>query len=378
MSKSNKPLRIGIGVILGLLLIFGAKTMADRLAEKKPKPRQKAGKTINKIYAQTIKNEELPVVLQENGRLQALRKVDLYAEVQGILKESPRLFKPGQAYDAGAVLMSIDDREFVASLSSQKSVLYNQIAQILPDLKLDYTESFAKWQSYLASFDISRSVPALPAFDSDREKYFVNNSGIITSYYNIKNLEERHKKYEIKAPFYGVVTEAMVNPGTLVRPGQQLGSFLSPTTYELPLAVDESFTKYISPGKQVDLYTLDRSSRWTGKIARINPTIDPATQGTVAFIQVRGKDLKEGMFLQAEIAGSSIASGVEVPRKLLVNDNQLYVIEEDQLQLRRVDIALYKANSAIITNLNDGTQILANPMPSAYEGMPVEIIESKG
>ena len=280
MKNKADVWRAIIGIVLGLILLFGAKTIGDRIVAGKKKPATKVENAVNKVYTQQVVNSEIPITLVEKGSLQALRKVDLYSEVQGVLLAGNRLFKPGRYYSKGSTIFSIDDREFKASLISQKSVLYNLITQVMPDLKLDYPEAFSNWQNYLNSFDIQQSTtPELPEFTSDKEKYFINSKNIVTTYYNIKNLEERHKKYTIYSPFYAIVIESLVDPGTLVRPGQKLGTILDPSAYELPLSINESYKDYLVIGKKVKLYNLDRSESWTGKIARINATINPQTQG---------------------------------------------------------------------------------------------------
>jgi multidrug efflux pump subunit AcrA (membrane-fusion protein) len=365
-----------IGIVLGSLLIYAAYAFAQKLIADKAKPKTKIEKQVNKVYTQKVVNTSIPITIQEKGSLEALRKVDLYSEVQGLLEEGNTLFKPGQTYKEGSIIFSIDDNEFRATLVAQKSVLYNLITQVMPDLKLDYPDVFQKWQDYLSAFDIQKTTPALPSFSNDKEKYFINSKNIVTTYYNIKNLEERHKKYIIRSPFYGIVTESLVNPGALVRPGQKLGTILSPAVYELPVSVNESYRDYIEIGKEVKLFNLDQTESWKGKIVRINATMNTVTQGIQIYIQVYGKGLKEGMFLEAHIEGNSIASGFEIPRKLLIENSKTYVVVDGKLKLEDVDIAFFKEKSAVITNLPEGATILQNPIPGAYEGMLVELAKA--
>jgi multidrug efflux pump subunit AcrA (membrane-fusion protein) len=376
MKNNSNLWRTIIGITIGALLIFGAVKFSQKLIRDKAKPKINIDLQVNKVYTQTVLNSKVPVTVQEKGNLQALRKVDLYSEVQGLLKEGNRLFKPGQEYSKGSVLFAIDDSEFKASLVAQKSVLYNLISQVMPDLKLDYPEVFLKWQEYLQNFDIQKTTPVLPEFSNEKEKYFINSKSIVTTYYNIKNLEERHKKYIIRSPFYGVVTESLVNPGTLVRPGQKLGSILSPSYYELPVSVNESYQDYLQIGKEVVLQNLDHTQSWTGKIARIDASINTATQGIQIYIEVKSKSLKEGMFLEANIEGKPIESAFEVPRKLLIENSKVYSVVGDKLELVDVDIAFFKEKTAVVTNLEDGTVILQNLIPGAYVGMLVEDAEN--
>lgn len=374
-NKSNLARGI-IGFLLGALIIFGALQMSKKIIANKAKPKIKAEKQINTVYTQLVQNEDLPISIIEKGNLVALKKVDLFSEVQGLLKDSNKLFKSGQTYNKGDLIFSIDDSEFKANLTSQRAVLYNLIVQSMPDLKLDYSEVFEKWESYLKAFDIKKITPVLPEFTNDKEKYFINSRNIVTTYYNIKNLEERHKKYNIYAPFYGIVTQSMVNPGALIRTGQNLGTIMSPYSYELPISVNVSYKEFIKKGSQVQLYNLERTKQWTGRIARIDGAINTVTQGIQIYIEVSGKDLKEGMFLEAHIDAGKVDSSFEISRKLLVENNKTYVVQDSILKLIPLDIAYYKESSAVVTNLEEGSMILEFPIPGAYEGMLIEVAQS--
>jgi len=374
MENNSNLLRAIIGIVIAAILIFGSVRLAGNLAASKEKPKTKESQSVNKIYTQVVTNSKVPISFFEKGTLQAVNKVELYSEVQGILKSGNKLFKPGQSYSEGATILSIDDGEFAASLVAQKSVLYNLITQAMPDLQLDYPEVFKKWQTYLNQFDINKTTPALPPFDSDKEKFFINGKNIVTTFYNIKNLEERHRKYNIYAPFYAVVTESLVNPGTLVRSGQKLGTIINPNAYEIAISINESFKEFLQIGKTVSLNNLDKTQTWKGKITRIDPTINTTTQGILAYINVSGKGLKEGMFLEAKIEAKPLENAFVIPRKLLVENSKTYVVRDNELHLVDVAVGFFKEQSAIITNLPDGTVILKNAIPDAYEGMRVEEI----
>ncbi len=51
---------------------------------------------------------------------------------------------------------------------------------------------------------------------------------VLDQYYGIRALYERLGKYNITAPFDGVVVSAPVEPGTIVTPGTRLGEFIAP------------------------------------------------------------------------------------------------------------------------------------------------------
>jgi hypothetical protein len=166
-------------------------------------------KVVKTVFVDTVKNTTIPVVISANGNLMvAKRRVELYSEVQGIFKSGSKLFKAGQKYNSGETLIRLDASEYYASVQSAKSNLYNSIAAIMPDLRLDFPEVYPKWQAYLNNFDLKNNTPELPEMSGEKENYFITGRGIISAYYNVKNLEQRLAKYRIAAPFTGILTEA--------------------------------------------------------------------------------------------------------------------------------------------------------------------------
>ena len=234
-------LRKIIGAVLGLVLLVGAGYTAKTLIDNNQRPVREVPKTVKTVFTQNVLNTEIPIVVKANGNLVASRKVEIYSEVQGIFKESSKAFKSGQYYRKGEILMDINRREFYTSLLAQRSTLFDLITAMMPDLRFDYPESFDHWDAYLQDFDLQENLKPLPEPLDDQEKYFVNGRQVVTTYYNIKNLEERYSKYQIRAPFNGILTESVVNPGTLIRSGQKLGEFVSILDYELEVDVNQEY-----------------------------------------------------------------------------------------------------------------------------------------
>ena len=206
----SRQMRKVILSTIGILFIVGAITLAMNMIANKQKPKPVPEKVVKTVYTDTIQNTTVAIIIPANGSLVAKRRIELYAEVQGIFKANGKLFKPGQKYRQGETLIQIDAAEYYAGVQSSKSNLYNAIAAIMPDLRLDFPEVFQKWQTYLNNFDLNKTTPTLPEMTSEKEKYFITGRNIVTSYYNVKNLEQRLSKYTIRAPFSGILTEALV------------------------------------------------------------------------------------------------------------------------------------------------------------------------
>ena len=241
----------------------------------------------------------------------------------------------------------------------------------MPDLRLDYPEAFPAWQSYLLNFDFKKSVPPLPEISSEKVNYFITGRGVTSKYYNVKNLEQRLGKYRITAPFSGILTEALVTRGSLIRQGQKLGEYIDPSVYELELSIEKAFSDLMKQGEKVTLRTMDSDKEYFGKVTRINGKIDQATQTIKVFVEVKGDDLKEGMYLEAALAAKSEENAIEISRKLLVNETQVFVLRDSILDVIDVEPVHFSDKTVIIKGVPDGTKILIKPVPGAYAGMLV-------
>ena len=361
--------------VLGLLLIavsfYAASVIIANKNTQKPIPE----KVVKTVLVQSVENGIVPIVVSANGNLMAKRRVELFSEVQGVFKSGSVLFKPGQKYMAGQTIISIDAQEYYASVQSSKSNLYNLITSIMPDLRLDYPEVFPKWEAYLRNFDIQKTTPSLPQMDSEKERYFISGRGILTNYYNVKNQEQRLSKYRITAPFSGVVTDALVTEGTLVRSGQKLGEFIDPSVYELEVAVSKSYSDLLKLDEQVELVNLDNSKKYMGKVARINGNIDQLSQTIRTFIEVRNADLKEGMYLQANLNTKEEAEAIEIDRGLLLEGDKIFVVRDTILDMIDVKPIFFSDKKVVLKEVPNGTTILSKPVIGAYAGMLVKVLK---
>ncbi len=357
-----------VGILIIVLGIFLSKQIVDSKTSSKPR----VEKVVKTVFTQKVVNGTVAIIVPANGNLTAKRRVELYAEVQGVFKKGNKLFKAGQPYSAGETIIRIDASEYYASVQSAKSNLYNLITSIMPDLRLDYPEDYPKWQTYLSNFDMDKTTPALPVMTSENEKYFISGRGILTNYYNVKNLEQRLSKYTIRAPFSGILTEVLVTEGSLVRSGQKLGEFINTDVYELEVAVSKTFSDLLKVGEVVNLVTLDRNKTYKGKVTRINGSVDQATQTIKAFIEVSDSDLKEGMYLEANLNAKQETNAIEIDRNLLLENNKIFVVRDTILDLIDVKPVYFSDKKVVLKEVPDGVTIITKPVVGAYAGMLVK------
>jgi multidrug efflux pump subunit AcrA (membrane-fusion protein) len=362
---------------IGLALIISSVYVSKIIINSKNNTRKAPPKVIKTVFIDTVMNTTIPIIIPANGNLIAKRRVEIYSEVQGIFKPASKLFKPGEKYQKNETFVTINDSEYYASVQSAKSNLYNSIVAIMADLRLDFPKVYPKWKTFLTSFDLDKTTPTLPKMNSEKEKYFITGRGIISSYYNVKNLEQRLSKYTIKAPFNGILTESLVTEGTLIRNNQKLGEFIDPTVYEMEVSLGKNYVNLLEIGKEVELNNLEHTQKYMGKISRINGNVNSTTQTISVFIEVEHSNLKEGMYLEANLSAKNELNAIEINRSLLIDESKIFIVKNNLLDVIKVTPTYFSETKVVLKNIPDGTVILTNPFPGAYAGMIVNPLQSQ-
>lgn len=371
MKKRQWAIVAGIGV---LVLAFLLNRWLAATPQERKAPKQAPVKAVEVFEVQ---NGAVPVTLKLDGKLTALQKIDLFAEVSGVLQSGGKRFEEGIAYQKGEALLKLNSDEAQAAYLSAKSEYINRLTQSLPDIKLDYPDAFEIWNSYLTKTSRSEMSPP-PQAENQQLNLFLTGRGIYSAYQNLSSAQTRRSKYRITAPFNGVLTEAMVNPGMLVRAGQPLGEFIAPNLFELEATLGFEELQLVSIGDTVRLESSAIKGNWKGIIFRKNAKIDPATQRVKVFVRIESDKLTDGMYMNGTIKANNVEDALAIDRNLLYDKQFVYVLKHDSLlQKQRITVLQKGATQVIIRGLENGTKMPKKQIVGAYNGMEVNVLLNK-
>jgi multidrug efflux pump subunit AcrA (membrane-fusion protein) len=370
--KKRQVIIIGIAAAILIIARLGMNALATP-EEKAPK---KVKHRLTTVFTEKVQNDSVPVYVNSTGVLEAVKRMELYSEVQGIMEADNGRFKAGNFFQRGELLLAIQSNDQRAQLYSQRSDFESLLTSVMPDLKADYPEEFPAWSAYLDAFSTESMVKKLPEVQSEKLKSFLVGRGVYSNYHSLNNTEIVNQKYTIRAPYDGVLIAANVDPGTVIRPGQALGVFIQPQHYELETSVDAATAERLQVGQKVSLSMQGLAEKkWEGNIVRIVKAIDRGSQMSTFFVAVEAEDLKEGMFLEAKVKAREVPNAIELSRSALLGDDKVFVVEEGKLVLRNVQTKHKGQHTVIITGLNNGDEVLTKIPPSAFEGMKVSIYQ---
>ncbi len=362
---------IAIAILIIVIAVGVVKLMNSGQKKENDKPARKAPlvEVVNPNFG------DVSFMAHATGKLKAVERFDIVSEVNGQLGQQALVFKEGKRYRKGELMLAINSTEYEMGLIAKKSDFITRITSVLADLKYDYPNAYQTWYDYVNSIEVNKPLPIIPKAASDKEKFYLVGKGLYSIYYNLKSMEERLDKYNIRAPYDGVVVFANAVSGEAVHPGSKLGTFINTQAFDLEVTYPLDVMKHIKVGTIAQLHSSALQTSWTGKVVRIGASIDIKTQSVKVFIRTHGKGLIEGMFLTAGVQQEPIKNALSISRKLINSESKVFVVENNKLKLKKVEVLESQDDMAIVKGLSHNDQLMLTVIKSAYNGMAVRVKE---
>ena len=178
----------------------------------------------------------------------------------------------------------------------------------------------------------------------------------------------------IAAPFDGVVTEKMVEPGNMAAPGTPLMRVEDARAFRLDVRVDESRVGQIAPGVTVPVALdagADGAPRMvSGTVTEIGRAVDADTRAFLVKIALpAAAGLRSGMFGRAHFSGRP-RRALTVPAAALIHRGQItsvLVVENDVARVRLVDVS----GTEVLAGVSDGEVVIVGAPPTVSDGTRV-------
>ena len=220
------------------------------------KPAAKETTAAHIVATTIVRMKSVRNQLTTSGTIEAGTKVRLYNEVSARIRDLP--YHEGDAVAINTIVIGLDDEVIQAEL--------NKATATRKQARIDY-DRLRKLQKQLASDEeIARAGTAYEIAVADEQLY-----------------QNRLDKTIIKAPFDGVITERLFEPGDVVPMHSHIMTMIDPESLQVTIHLAEHWIHQIAVGDRVDIQ-IDAlaNSLHPGLISRIHPTIDADTRkGTV-------------------------------------------------------------------------------------------------
>jgi membrane fusion protein, multidrug efflux system len=185
----------------------------------------------------------------------------------------------------------------------------------------------------------------------------------------------------VVAPSNGIVSKRLVESGEHLAKGAAMFTIVRNGTLELAAAVPARQSTTLRPGQVVHFVADGR--RFDGRVARVSPTIDPATRAVTVYVQVPnpGGTIRGGTFATGRVVSRTLTNVLGVPTAALrqsPEDGKPFVYRIDgrtinvaPVQLGAVDERLGIAQVA--EGLQAGERVIVGNVGTLGRGMQVTI-----
>ncbi|MEN1760177.1 efflux RND transporter periplasmic adaptor subunit [Anoxynatronum sibiricum] len=253
--------------------------------------------------------------------------------------------------------LSLNREQLVRTLERQEA-LYSQGALPLEPLE-ETRNSLEILDSRIRSTEIS-----LAAQEAGGAEAAEAAATVAQARSSLETLERELAKYNLQAPFNGVVLERLVEPGEWVQPGSPLLILAADEGYYAEVELDERVMGLVAVGQPARLWPEAYPSREvTARVASIAPRVDAAT-GTVR-IQLALEDqadyLIQDLTIQAEIQVRELSEALLLPVAFRWEENPLrvLVLEDGMVKERPITAEAVSAHQwLILDGLSVGDQII--------------------
>jgi len=326
------------------------------------------------------RQQQAPVLVRSTGTLHARESAIVSAQVVGRIEQV--LVQEGDNVRAGQILAVLDDATLRAAAQQAEAGLMaaqsqQAAAQTEANLALSTLERFKQLQAQKSVSpqeldEVGRRAEAsaerVEALRAQSEAAKAQDSGARAMLGYTR----------LRAPFAGVVTARLADPGTLASPGVPLLQVDSGGPLQLQVTVDESAIGTVRKGMKVPV-SIDGAptANVTGTMAEIVPAADPASHSFTVKIDLAftGK-LHVGMYGTAAFA-TGTHQAILIPRSAVVLRGSLacaYVLDRNDIaQLRYLTLgAVQENNVEVLSGISAGERLVDDPADRDPAGKRIE------
>jgi len=303
------------------------------------------------------------------GDLRPSETIDVRSRIEGDLTDV--YVREGQEVAAGQLLARFESSTQESSRASAEADRAAANAELTnAQWTLDQNESLFK-AGAIAERDLKVSQQAVVAA----------RARVAAADARLRASGNEARDTRVVAPASGVIEKRLVDGGVHLARGAPMFTLVRSGTLELAAAVPARQASAVRVGQVVHFVADAR--RFDGKVARISPTIDPATRAVTVYVQVPnpGNNLRGGTFATGRVVSRTLTNVIGIPTGALrqSQDNGqpfVYRIDGKTLQVAPVQIGAVdeQAGVAQITEgLQAGDRVVVGNVGTLGRGMQVTI-----
>ena len=319
----------------------------------------------------TVELQNVPIVSDLPGRLEASRVAQVRARAAGILLK--RVFKEGSDVKAGQVLFEIDNSPYKASLQNAQASLAQAQANLV-----QASSTARRYKPLVEANAISRQ-----DYDTAVANEKAAQAQVAAAKATVTNANINLGYAAVTAPISGRIGRALVTEGALVGQGDATQLAVIQQINPLYVNVSQSSSELLkmrealANGKlskdgenaaKVKVYTEDgREYAHTGRLLFTDLTVDQTTGQVSVRAEVPNPDqmLLPGMYVRVHLEQAQVLDAAVIPQQAVTRNDKgnfvMIVADDGSVAPRPVQISQSQGANWIVTSgLKNGEKVMVD------------------
>ncbi len=327
------------------------------------------------VSVQQVSYASAKPILTSYGEIVAARELDLRTLVSGeVISVAPGL-EEGAFVKKGETLLTIDRFNYENALAEAQAQLLGAQASFVTG-KADYERAEKLFK---------KGTVAKKYLDDRNADYLIKKG----SYDRLKIIVRRARRdlenTKVVAPFDAYVSKVNAREGRFVGPNDFVAHISDASNYELRFNLSDAEYGSLLSAKSA---LIDQSVKavwqignkdfvFNGKVRRVGGVIDQRTRGVDVYADIEQNEsnvLRGGAFVQIFLELPTLEQVVVLPADVLNSQNELYIVKQGRLEMRRVEVFLQTGENAyILSGLEAGDKVLLTRFNEISNGLLVEV-----
>ncbi len=321
---------------------------------------------------QIVRSATMPDLRFVSGTVRSSNVSPLSAKVMGNVT---RVFvSEGDVVRAGEPLLEIDSRDLRAR-SDQARAQASEVEQAIAAAQANANVMAATFKRFAALRERGSASPQ--EFDEISAKNSAAQAQLEQALARRAQVRAAVSEAEtfvgystIRAPFDGVVTARMIDPGAQAAPGMPLLTIEDSSSYRVESTIDEALASQVHAGDEVVV------DGFKARVATITPSFDPATRTALVKISLpHDARLRSGSFVRVGF-NAGTRNAIAIPAGAIARRGELtsvYVIDSSgTARLRLVTLGEERDGAfEVLSGLDDGERIVTRISSAVRDGVRV-------
>jgi len=382
-----------IKIVVAILILSLFSGIAYYIVKSAPEQKRRSSKPapVLTVKTKTLTPQPYQVILNSYGTVRPRTSGNLMTQISGKIELVSDQFRAGAFVEKGELLVRIEKKDYEADVKVAKAELVSA-QQLVSEEQARANQALEDWKRLRRKESPSALVLREPQLQSAQARLASAQAALAKAKLNLD-------RTRITAPYTGRIININVDIGQVVSPSTVLAEVYAVDFLEVRLPLRNQDLRFITlpertrhsqdkqttqPLPQVTLTSsLVSNEKWPAQIVRTEGAIDEQSRQLTVIAQINdpygvsaeGKQpLKIGEYVTAEIIGKNLNDVIIVPNHIIYQGSYTYVVENDRLLRREIEIGWQNDTNAIIEKgLVAGDKLVITTLGQVPSGTKVKL-----